>query len=312
MLAVKYPKPLKKFSTIGLICPASGFDDYKPLASILKYLKAKKYNVKLGKSLINSNSSQSYLSGPDSQRKNDFINFWNDKDIDAIFCLRGGYGTLRLLKIIDFKKIFTSKKIIVGFSDITILLTAIYVKCGLITFHGPMLGYKFLNTKQKPVDKQSEINFWNILHDPLFNFNYSYKDEGIVINGGITEGDLIGGNLTDICSMIGSGYLINFKNKILFLEDCYEKPYKIDRLLTQLLNSDLLDGVKGFIFSSFYNCGFKNNKEIIYLLKEKFLRFNTPIIYNFPAGHSKKNFILPIGKKVVLDTNNVRLYSIKN
>ena len=305
-----YPEHLKKNSTIGLICPGGGFDDYKPIKLVIKYLNSNGYKVKLGRSLVTSNKDYKYLSGADKNRLADLMSFWSDNSIDAIFCLRGGYGCLRLLKSIDFSKLKKSGKIFLGFSDITILLLSIYSKCNLVTFHGPLLAYKFINNKLKPYDPNTEKNIWKLLNDPDFNFSYTNKQSGILLNPGKASGRLIGGNLTDICSMIGSEFLPSFRDSILFLEDCHEEPYKIDRLLTQLLNSGLLDKVNGLIFSNFYKCSFKNNKQIVGLLKEKISKLKIPVIYNFPIGHGLKNYTVPIGKEVVLDADALTLKSL--
>ena len=308
-MAYLLPKPLKYNSTIGLICPAGGFDDYKPIRLVVKYLKKKGFNVKLGKSLFSSGNAYKYLSGSDSKRLLDLHNFCNDKTVDAIFALRGGYGSLRLLKDIDFNLIRKSKKIILGFSDITVLLLAIYSKCRLITFHGPLLGIKFINKDLEPLHRKSDNNLWKVLHDPKFKFSYSNKSEGLVIYPGKASGKLLGGNLTDICSMIGSGFLPDFKDSILFLEDCYEEPYKIDRLLTQIHNAGIFSKVNGVIFSSFYKCGFKNDKEVKCLLKDRMASYKIPVVYNFPVGHDLGNYTLPIGMPCVLDANAIALYN---
>ena len=301
------PKALKKNSTIGLICPAGGLDNHKKAELAINYLKSLGYSVRLGKSIIASKKSYKYLSGTDKERLADLYNFWCDDSIDAVFCLRGGYGCLRLLNLIDFKLIKKHKKILLGFSDITILLLAFYKKCNLLTFHGPLLTYKFIDKKLNPIDKNTHSNLWKLLKSPKFDF--SYKSKWVTIKPGKAKGKLLGGNLTDICSMIGSCYLPSFKGSILLLEDCYEEPYKIDRLLTQLSNARIFTQANGVIFSSFYKCGFKNKKEIIDLLKDRTLKYEVPIIFNFPVGHDLKNYVLPIGANVLLDTNNCTLRS---
>lgn len=305
-----YPKPLKPDSKIGLICPAGGFDDYKPIKHVSKYLLQQGYKVNHGKSLICSRSEYTYLSGSDSKRLSDLHRSFSDKNIDAIFCLRGGYGSLRLLDCIDFNLIKRSKKIILGFSDITVLLLSIYAKTSLITFHGPLLGIKYLNNNLKAKDKNTEQNFWKILQDPKFSFLYSYKSKGKIIYRGKTRGKLLGGNLTDICSMLGSTYLPDFKDSILFLEDCYEEPYKIDRLLTQLDNAGIFKKVNGLLFSNFYKCGFKNHKEVINLLEDKVKKYKIPTIYNFPISHGLQNYTVPIGLPCILDTDTITLKSL--
>ena len=241
------------------------------------------------------------MSGPDHKRLSDLTTFFKDKNIDAIFCLRGGYGSLRLLQDIDFKIFKRNKKILIGFSDITVLLLAIFAKTKLITFHGPMLGIE---------NNPTSINkMWKLITDKNFSFSYQNKSKGVVIKRGKAKGKLLGGNLTNICSMIGSGYLPDFKDSILFLEDCNEEPYKIDRLLTQLQNAKIFNKVNGIIFSSFYSCKFKNQKEIMNLIKDKTSNLKIPIIYNFPIGHGKNNFAVSIGMRVMLDADNKTLKS---
>lgn len=306
----KYPNPLNFNSTIGLVCPAGGFDDYKPIRRTVKYLKGLGFNVKLGKHILVSNNYFKYLSGKDNDRLSDLNNFLFDSEIDAVFCMRGGFGTSRILKELDYKKILKHKKIILGYSDITALLLAIYSKTGLITFHGPMFGTKFLDQSMNPKDKKSAKCLWNILTDSKFKFSYINETNGHTLKKGTAEGILIGGNLTIICSLLGSEFLPDFKNKILFIEDCYESPYKIDRLLTQLDNADVFSAVKGVIFSDFYKCGYSSNEEIIKLFKEKIIKYNIPTIYKFPIGHSKKNYTVPIGQKVFFDANKFILQSI--
>ena len=303
------PNPLTKNSTIGLICPAGGLDNYKPVELAVAYLKKLDYKVKLGKSILISNKAYKYLSGTDSDRLADLYKFWNDKSVDAVFCLRGGYGCLRLLNLIDFRKIKKQKKILLGFSDITVLLLAFYKMCNLVTFHGPSLAYKFIDTRLKSTDLNTEKYLWELLSDPKFKFSYSNKSQGIVIKSGRVKGRLLGGNLTNICSMVGSDYLPDFKDSILFLEDCYEEPYRIDRLLTQLSNAGIFAQVKGLIFSSFYKCKFKNNKKIVDLLKDRTLKYGVPTIFNFPIGHDIRNYAVPIGLDVSLDAEKCILSS---
>ena len=296
------PPPLKSSSTIGLICPGGGFDDYKPIKRATKFLRKLGYKVKLGKALISDKKLYKYLSGSDKERIKDLENLWLDKSVDAIFCLKGGYGSLRLIKQINFHNL-KAKKIFLGFSDITVLLLSIYARLKLTTFHGPLIG-------SKSIDKKSLNYLFKLLTKKDFNFSYSFKKTGTVISHGKAVGRLIGGNLTSICSMLETTLLPCFKSSILFLEDCDEKPYKIDRLLTQLENAGIFKQVKGILFGSFKNCGFKKRDEFIRLIKEKLGKYKIPIVCNFPAGHGKQNYTLPIGKEACLQTSNLVLKSI--
>lgn len=306
------PKPLLKNSTIGLICPSWGFDDYKPINHVIVYLTKLGFKVKLGKFLQIKSPHYKYLSKHDKHKIDDFISFWNDDEIDAVFCLRGGCGALRLLKLLDKSKLKNTRKIFLGFSDITVLLLYIYSRFNLITFHGPLLGVDFLKKDFTPKDKSQAFNLWGLLCSSKLAFSYSSKKEGGIIYGGKAKGKLLGGNLTSICSMLGTkrSYLPSFKNSILFLEDYDEEPYRIDRLLTQLENAGIFSEVKGILFCSFEKCGFKNKREVLNLLKEKVKKYTVPTIYGFPVGHGKRNYTLPIGMEVLLDADNLTLRSV--
>ena len=304
------PKPLTKNSTIGLICPGGGFDDYKPIKRVIKYLKQKGYKVKVGRSLVCPKKDYKYLSGSDTLRLKDFHSFCSDKNIDAIFCLRGGYGSLRLLNLIDYDLVKKSKKIIVGFSDISTLLCAIYAKTKLITIHGPLLGIDFLQSDLKPADKQAEKYLWDILSGKKLDFKYSKNQNSKLIYPGQTKGILLGGNLSCICSLLGSKYLPDFSNSILILEECNEEPYKIDRMLTQLDNAAVFKKVKGIIFGSFYKCKFKSQSQIIQLLKSKISKYKIPSVYGFPLGHGKRNYPVPFGIPAYFDAEAAILKSI--
>lgn len=263
----------------------------------------KGYRVKLGKSLITSNYLFDYLSGPDEARFSDLQDAFNDKSIDAVFCLKGGYGTSRLLPFINSKQFSTNKKIILGYSDITALLLYLYQFSNFVTFHGPLLGAIFLNENLSPNSTFSDDLLWKMLTDRKFQFSYQY-DKSFLLCGGVAEGELIGGNLSVICSLLGTQYSPSFKRKILFLEDCSESLYKIDRMITQLENANVFSQVRGVLFTSFYKCGFKSkfDRSLLNLLSTKVKKYNIPAIYGFPVGHGKQNYILPIGKKVLFNS----------
>lgn len=306
----KLPEPIKPNATIGLICPAGGFENYKPINRVINYLAKLGYNVKLGNSVISFRSSENaykYLSGNDKNRLLDLIKFWNDISVDAIFCLKGGYGSLRLLQSINFKLFQANNKILLGFSDITALLLALYAKTRNMTFHGPLLS-KYFSTRSS-LNNTSLNLMWSLLKDKNFRFSYSNKKNGVVINSGKTSGVLLGGNLSTICSLLGSKFLPSFKNSILFLEDCNEELYKLDRYLTQLDNAGIFNSVSGLIFSSFEKCNIPSNKALITLISDKIKKYQVPTIYRFPIGHGLLNYTVPIGAKVILDANNLILKS---
>lgn len=261
--------------------------------------------------MVSSNKAYKYLSGTDNERLNDLNKMWLDDSIDAVFCMRGGYGTLRFLQEIDYSILKKRKKILIGYSDITALLLTMYSEANLITFHGPMLGIKTLSDKLLPKNKKSVSSIWSVLSSKDFSFSYAFKKTGTVIYPGKATGPIIGGNLSVICSMLGSEFSPGFSKSILFLEDCNEEPYKIDRYLTQLKNARVFEKIAGLVIGSFYKCNFKNKKEIIDLIKDRLGKNKIPSVYGFPTGHGKENYTLPIGVKASLDTGNLTLKAVE-
>jgi muramoyltetrapeptide carboxypeptidase len=228
-----------------------------------------------------------------------------DPKIDMIICYRGGYGTMRLLSMIDYEIIKNYPKIFIGYSDITALLNTISSKCNFVTFHGPISKSNFTN-------EYTFSSFINTLHGGTKpysitnppNFDLNFYGESIV------SGTLVGGNLTIICSLMGTPYEIDLKDKILFIEDIDEPPYKIDRMLTQLLISGKLNSVKGFILGQFINCDTSvgNNVTILQdVINNRILSLNKPTVTNLQCGHGNTNLTLPIGANIQIDCLNKKL-----
>lgn len=287
-------KKLTPGDTIGLISPASP-QNIEVIKSGIEFLKNKGFNVKEGKYIYNR---YGYLAGSDEERSEDLTNMFLDKSIKMILCIRGGYGSMRTLPYIDFNIIKSNPKIFVGFSDITTYLNIFYEKCGLITFHGPMLNSKF-----DPITLRS---LFNTIMKPATSFTISNPDN---INATCNfdkpiEGILVGGNLSLICSTLGTDYEINTKNKILFIEDVSEEPYSIDRMLTQLILSGKLDKCSGIVIGQFKNCTLPHYERSLTLeqvIADRILKLNKPTILNFMSGHDYPKLTLPIGAKVRLN-----------
>ena len=231
-----------------------------------------------------------------------------DKNIKGIFALRGGYGCARLLDLLDFKLIKKNPKIFIGYSDITALHIAINQKSKLITYHGPMISTELIKgLDEYSADYYKKFIFGNEKVEELFNPKGNTLE---VINNGIASGQLIGGNLSLICSSLGTKYEINTKNKILFLEEVEEVPYKVDRMLTHLKQSGKLKDVNGIILGAFTNCIAPNNKKSLSLqevFNEIILPLKKPTISNLVCGHCLPTLTLPLGEKVLLDANNKKV-----
>ena len=293
-------KKLSLGDTIGLISPASPAN-IDVIKSGIEFLKNKGFNIKEGNYIYNKCG---YLAGSDEERSEDLINMFLDKSIKMVLCIRGGYGCMRTLPYIDFNIIKNNPKIFVGFSDITTYLNIFYEKCGLITFHGPMLNSKF--------DQITLQSLFNTIMNPTTSFTISNPNN---INAKCNfdkpvEGILVGGNLSLICSTLGTDYEINTKDKILFIEDVGEEPYSIDRMLTQLILSGNLDKCSGIVLGQFKNCTLPHYERSLTLeqvLNDRILKLNKPTILNFMSGHDYPKLTLPIGAKVRLNPINGRI-----
>jgi muramoyltetrapeptide carboxypeptidase len=294
------PKKLKRGDLIGLISPASTPEDLTLIEGGVNYLERLGYRVVLGK---NVGKIRGYLAGTDEERVADIHQMFEDKKVNAIFCLRGGYGAFRLLDKINYELIRKNPKIFVGFSEITALQMAFLRKANLITFAGPMVIPNF----SQVVSPYTEENFWRMI--------FSNKKPGKLklpehkkfskINSGIVSGRIVGGNLAVFTSLIGTAYLPNLIDKILLLEDISEPPYKIDRMLNQLRLSRVFNKIKGIIIGSFIDCNELDKKKKTLTLEEVWNDYLTnikiPILYSFPHGHTMDMYTAPIGTRVKID-----------
>ncbi len=224
----------------------------------------------------------------------------HDQDIKAVFCARGGYGSLRLLENIQYPLIKKLPKIIVGYSDITALLMAIHAKTGLVTFHGPMVRELISGNHEN-----SETLFQLLTSSKPTKL---YLSDCTVLVPGKATGPLIGGNLSLICHLIGTPFLPPFDGCILFIEERGEVVYRLDRMLTHLALSGLLQKISGLIAGQFEACG--DMADISQLLTDTISEFGIPLVSGFPIGHGKRNITLPLGVPAELDTKR-RTLTIK-
>lgn len=295
---MNFPKKNLTGGTIGLVSPSSP-------TSIENILKCKEllhsygYGIKDGKSIyLNYNG---YLSGTDMIRAEDINNMFLDEEIDAIFCIRGGYGCSRILKYIDFNIPKYYPKIFVGYSDITSLHICLNQLSNLVTFHGPMVYSNMLNNYDEFTKSSFEnaISMDKIL--PLINPNFERFKK---IVDGRASGQIIGGNLSIVVSSIGTEYEIDTKNKILFLEDIDESVPKIDRMFQHLIYSKKIKDCSGIILGDFSNCENKydGSYAVENLFIDTFSSLNKPVMYNIKSGHCSPMTTIPLGAYCVMDT----------
>lgn len=289
------PPSLKKGDTIGLVAPAGPVLKEDEFIAGVKLLSEMGFQVKFDKDLLKRSSG--YLAGPDERRAGEFHDLWRDPEVKGVLAVRGGYGSLRMLPCLDMDLIRQHPKFFVGFSDISVLLTAILKNTGLVTFHGPML------TTLPKSDKHSVDAFFNTLTGRPSD---TIKPDGLeILVSGNSQGKLLGGNLTNLAHLVATPYEIVWQNAILFLEDVGEDPYRIDRMLTHLKEAGRLQHLAGLILGNFKNCGAVEQiwQRAIELLSDR----EIPIWANFPTGHGKDNHILPLGIQVEMDSQAGRL-----
>ena len=294
-----------KGCTIGIVAPSSPFNIYD-LNIIEENLNKLGYKIKFGKSCFSS--YKGYLSGEDKLRAKDIEDMFLDKEIDGILCLRGGYGTPRILDKINYDVIKNNPKFFIGYSDITALHIAFNQKCNLITFHGVMAG---------TCPEWDEFTYKSLINSINYTDTLDIKNPNgekiYTLIEGSCEGILTGGNLSLIVSTLGTDYEIDTKEKILFIEEIDESIYRLDRMLTQLDLAGKLKDCNGIIFGDFCNCK-KDNKddfELIDLLKDKIQKYNKPCIFNLKSGHCNPMITLPLGAKCILDSSKKKIKFIK-
>ncbi|OQY02610.1 MAG: hypothetical protein B6I26_00190 [Desulfobacteraceae bacterium 4572_130] len=284
------PKSLKIGETIG-ICAPSGTFNKTEFNQGLNIIKKMGFKIYIPKGL---NKKKRYFAGSDIHRANIINHLFSNNDIKAIICAKGGFGAIRILPFLDYNIIRNNPKLFVGFSDITSLLSVFENKCFFQVIHGPVI------TSLGENSSTTLKSFFNILTS--FSSKVTFEND-IILYKGNAQGILSGGNLTTICHLMGTNFQPGFKEKILFLEETREAPYRIDRMLTQMKMAGAFNGIKGVVAGSFNDCGDINM--IFEILLEIFHEFQIPVLAGLDAGHGKTNLCLPLGKMVRLDSNNL-------
>jgi muramoyltetrapeptide carboxypeptidase len=302
------PKALKQGDTVGLITPSTEVIDPDRLALAAKTLKFFGLNARLGNNV--GKRSTNYTTSVNA-RLDDLHAMFSDKAIDAVFAVRGGYGSGHLLDKIDYSIIRKNPKIFLGYSDITAMHLAIFKLAGVVTFHGPVAISAYTNYTQasfrkalfeaRPIGKLTNPSESNQLR-PDHNLR--------TIRGGRASGQLIGGNLSLIAATMGTEFEIDSRGKILFLEDVGEQPYSVDRMLTQLRLAGKLDSAAAIIFGECADCGPREYKPSFaspYSLGEVVDNIlgglKIPVLYGLTIGHTEDQLTLPLGVKAILDAD---------
>lgn len=287
------PPYLKKGDTIAIVATArKNIDDN--LKPAISWLKNWGIEVVIG-STIGLDNNQ--LAGTDEQRAADFQAQLDNPNIKAIWCVRGGYGTVRMIDLLDFTKFKQSPKWIVGFSDVTVLHSHLNTM-GYQSIHGIM-----------PVSSKASEEAKETLRKALFGEHLEYTVPCENMNRlGTARGELVGGNLSILYSLFGSPSAIDCSDKILFIEDLDEYLYHIDRMMMNLKRNGCLESLKGIIVGGMTKMNDNEvpwGKNALEIIDDVTKNYNIPIIYNFPAGHMADNRALIFGKQVSMEVNDL-------
>ncbi|MEW6540065.1 MAG: LD-carboxypeptidase [Bacillota bacterium] len=298
---------LKPHDLIGIVAPAGPLLDNGVLDKGLQTLHTLGFRTTVGRHAL---AASGYLAGSDAQRAADLMEMFSRPEVRAIVCLRGGYGTMRLLDDIDYDLIRKNPKILVGFSDITGLHLAIRKRCGLVTFHGPMVSTDF----GKQLSTFTREQFLRVLTAGAGPRPITNPPDGprpVTVTPGQARGELVGGNLTLVTALLGTPFEIETRGRILFLEEVGENPYRLDRMLSQLRLAGKLTAAAGVIFGECEDCGSGpggQGSSVAHVLKDRLGDLGLPCFYGLAIGHGTHRATLPLGVTATMDADRHTLH----
>ncbi|MCX7973675.1 MAG: LD-carboxypeptidase [Candidatus Aminicenantes bacterium] len=297
------PTRLKPGDTVALVAPSGAVATRFEIRLVKECMEALGFHVKLGQHVFDR---YGYLGGKDEDRAADLMDQFADPEVAGIVAIRGGWGCARILPYLDFEIIKKNPKVLIGYSDITALLLALYAKTGLVTFHGP-IGLDPWNSftvdyfRRLIMEAQTPV-----LENPTDKGDYLIPRENRVqtITPGQATGILLGGNLSIISTLLGTDFVPSWEGAILFVEDTNEEIYRIDRLLTQLKLAGVFREIKGFIFGRCTNCnpgeGY-GSLTLEQVLDDHIKSLGIPAWYGSMIGHLPLKFTIPLGIKARID-----------
>jgi muramoyltetrapeptide carboxypeptidase len=299
------PARLTLGDTIGIVAPASPPPDRRNIDLSVAALERLGFKARLAP---NVRKRLGFLAGSDRDRAADLMKMFANRKVKAILCVRGGYGSARLLPLLDYQVIRANPKIFVGYSDITSLHCAFLARANLVTFHGPMLNADLI---RKDLPDFTLLSFLKTLMEPSppGSICNGYQRTAIrILRRGVASGRLMGGNLSVLCATLGTPFQPRFRDSILFLEDLDEAPYRFDRMLTQLLNAGLLQQVAGIAIGINAKCrdpkarkAKEYRQTLADVFRERLLPLKVPVVTGLPFGHVRLQATLPIGVRATLD-----------
>jgi len=299
------PAPLARGDTVALVSPSAATADRFDLQLSQEVMEALGFRVKTA---AHYGARRGHLAGPDEARAADLNAAFADDQVKAVVCVRGGSGAARLLPLLDYEAIRANPKVLLGYSDITALHSAIHARTGLVTFHGPNAtgSWNRFNADQfeRLFFRRELMEYRNPVEagDELV----PRRNRTATITGGTARGELVGGNLTVLTALAGSPYLPDFRGKILFLEDVSEAPYRIDRMFSTLRLMGALDGLAGLVFGECTDCDPGDGYGSLTLdeIFDDYVRpLGIPAYRGAMIGHIRQQFIVPVGGRVEMDAD---------
>ena len=300
------PKALVPGDLVGITAPSGSIWNKSHIDKIETILHEQGFKTKLGATLYEQDG---YLAGNDEMRAKELMEFYEDKSVKAIVTMRGGWGCARILDMLDYTIIRNNPKILIGFSDITSLVNAVYSRSGVITYHGPC-GYSSWGDFTMTCVKKALISGKPFTLKNPGNYNTDLK----TWVSGKAKGELIGGNLTVVVSMIGTNYEPQWENKILFLEEIGEEPYRVDRMLWQMKQAGVFDKINGLVIGSFKDCQPEEPHKSFSLeevFEQHFAKARFPVYQGAAFGHITPKFTLPIGVLAEMDADTFSITTIE-
>lgn len=292
-MALRKPPRLHRGDVIGVISPAAAVqaEAFRHGCDTLEQLG---FTVRVGEHVLDRHR---FFAGSDADRAAELTSMFLDPTVCAIFCARAGYGSGRLLPLLDLSSLTRRPKIFLGFSDVTFLLNAFVQDADMVCFHGPLTAGQFANG----LSRLSLEHLLNLFMTDKSGASVSFTH---VLSEGQAEGRLIGGCLSILAATLGTPFSIQTDGAVLFIEDTGERPYRIDRMLTQLKQAGKLENLAGVIFGEMHECYEPANDPslLMAVLVDIFADYTYPVGFGLPAGHGGENFTLPLGVNVRLDT----------
>jgi muramoyltetrapeptide carboxypeptidase len=296
--------PLCPGATIGVVAPASPVHSPERMEQGIHQLTCRGYQIVPGQT---TRPKSGDLAGSEQLRRVDLEQMWRDDFICAIWGLRGGYGSIRLLPGLDYDFFHENPKLLIGFSDLTALELGLWSQAGLVTFHGPVL-----TTLEEDFSCNQALAMLSGQGTVCLPWPDPDSRAFVPIKPGKASGILLGGNLTTLCSLMGTRFFPDLEGALLFLEEVGEAAYRVDRLLTQLLISGALDHVAAVIIGRSIPVNGEPEDGLISVFSERLSCLNCPSAYGFPFGHLPKQWTLPQGITAEVNTGTGELVILEN